>query len=308
MGRVSPWHLADAGPVLGREQVAWLLEGSLDTALLTNPHGVIEYANPAFQAVTGHGRDEAIGQTPAILKSGQHSRAFYCRLWSTLLAGGEFCDVLVNRRKNGEIYHEEKTIRPLFDARGRISHFLSSGRDVSTRIAEMQRLTRVATHDNLTDLPNRALFLDRLEQAVFHARRSGQHFAVALLDVDHFKAVNDSLGHAAGDAVLRVVAQRLLECVREVDTVARLGGDEFGLALQGAVDVCSASRVLRKVVRVFAKSVVVDGTDLSVSVSVGACLSAADGDDGHVLLGRADAAMYRVKRAGGNSFQLCRDA
>ena len=279
------------------------MERSAQAAMLTDPVGLIEYVNPAFQAMTGYARCEAIGQTPAILKSGRQTNEFFHRLWSTLNAGDEFCDVLINRRKSGEIYHQEQTIRPLLDAQGRVTHFLASGRDVSDRIATMERLTRAAMHDSLTDLPNRALFLDRLDQALSHARRSGEGFAIGLLDVDRFKAVNDSLGHAAGDAILRAVAQRLRHCVREVDTVARLGGDEFGLLLPGAVDAANAAHALRKIVAAFAA---VEGDKPAVSVSVGACLGSATDDDGRVLLALADDAMYFAKRHGGNAFHLCR--
>ena len=294
-----------AAPVFGRRQVEWLMERSADAAMLTDPKGVIEYVNPAFEAMTGFARNETIGQTPAILKSGRHSREFYHRMWRMLRAGGEFCDVLVNRRKSGETFHEEKTIRPLFDPQGRVTHFLASGRDISQRLAAMERLTRAATHDSLTDLPNRALFLDRLDQALGHAQRRGERFTVALLDIDRFKTVNDSLGHAAGDAILRAVAQRLLNCVRKADTVARLGGDEFGLLLSGSLDSHNAPRVLHKILGAFAAPIPVEGRELPVSVSVGACLNSADGDDGGVLLGLADKAMYRAKRGGGNGVHLC---
>jgi diguanylate cyclase (GGDEF)-like protein/PAS domain S-box-containing protein len=302
IGRPNRVIASSPGPGFVHQQVEWLMERSAQAVMLTDPTGLIEYVNPAFQTLSGYARSEAIGQTPAILKSGLQSRETFERLWSALHSGGEFDEVLVNRRKSGEIYHQEQTIRPLFDPQGRVTHFLASGRDVSERIATIERLTRAATHDSLTDLPNRALFLDRLDQALSQARRSGEGFAIALLDVDRFKAVNDSLGHAAGDAILRAVAQRLRHCVREVDTVARLGGDEFGLLLPGAVDAASAAHALRKIVAAFAAD---DGLP-AVAVSVGACLGTATDADGRVLLALADDAMYFAKRHGGNAFHLCR--
>lgn len=304
MSCLQEHRVPTAAPLLGQREVGWLMERSADATMLTNPQGVIEYVNPAFEAMTGYGREEVVGQTPAILKSGQHSPSFYHQLWRTLKAAGEFSDVLVNRRKSGEAFHAEMSIRPLFDPHGRVTHFLASGRDVSQRIAMMERLTRAATHDSLTELPNRALFLDRLDQALYHVQRDETRFTVALLDIDRFKTVNDSLGHSAGDAILRAVAQRLMTCVRKTDTVARLGGDEFGLLLSGAVDTDSAGQVLGKIVGAFAPPVPVESGDLAVSLSVGACLCVAHGAAGHALLRQADAAMYHAKRRGGNSFHL----
>jgi len=291
-------------PVPGREQVAWLMDGSPESAILTSPRGIIAYTNPAFEAVTGYTREEAIGRTPALLRSGLHGRGFYNRLWRTLLAGGEFRDVLVNRRKNGDLYHEEKSIRPLFDSAGRITHFLACGRDVSERNAVIERWKRAATHDSLTDLPNRTLFLDRLDQALIRARRGVERFAVAVLDVDRFKAVNDTLGHAVGDEVLRLVARRLLACVREVDTVARLGGDEFALLLLGVADEGAAARALDKIVAAFQRALPLPVGDIPGAVSAGACIWGAEGSDGLAMLQLADAAMYVVKRRGGNGYHV----
>lgn len=289
----------------GLREVAWLMDGSPESAILTNPSGVIEYTNPAFAVVTGFSQAEALGRTPSMLRSGHHGREFYDHLWRTLLGGGEFRDVLVNRRKGGDIYREEKSIRPLFDAAGRITHFLSCGRDVSARNAEYERLQRAATHDGLTDLPNRNLFLDRLDQAVVRANRGMERFTVALLDVDLFKHINDSLGHAVGDEALQLVTRRLLACVREVDTVARLGGDEFALLLPGTADAADAACVLQKMVSAFHAPLLLAAHETSITVSVGACVWGVDAADGLSLLRLADAAMYAVKRRGGNGVQVC---
>jgi len=275
----------------------WLLERSGDAALVTDATGHIEYVNPAFEAMTGYGRDEAIGRTPAIVKSGHQSPEFYQRLWSLLREGREFHGVLVNRRRDGALFHEEKSIRPLFDEHGAISHFLSSGRDVSERIAALDRLHHEATHDALTGLPNRALFLDRLRQALAQARRSAEAIAVLVIDLDGFKAINDRHGHAAGDTVLREAARRLSACIREADTAARFGGDEFVLMLRDAGD---AGRVGSAVIRSCAEPVTLDdGATLSYSVSVGLCISSPLVHDAQALIDQADRAMYRAKREGG---------
>ena len=288
------------------QQAVWLLRRSDEAALITDLEGVIEYVNPAFERITGYEAGRAVGSCPSILKSGRHSSDFYRRLWKTLRAGQEFHGVLINRRSDGELYHEEKTIRPLFDRDGHITHFLSCGRDVSDRVAAVERLAYTAMHDSLTDLPNRALFLDRLRHAIAHARRSGEPFALALADLDGFKSINDSLGHPAGDAVLRAASQRLRQCVRGVDTVARLGGDEFGVLLPGVGDPATATQVLRKIVEAFADAPVrfEGGSAVSVSLSIGASLCPADGQDDGALMAGADRALYGSKHGGGGAVRV----
>ncbi len=281
-----------------------MMERSSDAAILTALDGRIVYVNRAFEEMTGYTRADAIGQTPALLKSGQHSRELYDSLWKALCAGRQFTGVLVNRRKGGELFHEEKSIWPLVNAQGGITHYISTGRDVSQRVASMEHLVHAATHDSLTGLPNRALFVDRLEQALRHARRSGEPLLVALLDVDRFKTVNDSLGHQAGDALLRKIAERLRRSVREEDTVARLGGDEFGVVLAGVISAEGAEHALTKITECLAPPVAVNKLMLERSVSMGGCLWAGPPWEQEVLLALADQAMYRVKRAGGNGFML----
>lgn len=279
------------------ESATWLLERSGDAALITDPSGTIEYVNPAFEALTGYTRAQALGRTPAILKSGRLSAEFYEGLWRTLRAGKEFRGVLVNRRSDGVLFHEEKTIRPLFDEVGAIRHFMSSGRDVSQRIATLARLRHEATHDALTDLPNRSLFLGCVQRALAHAARSGERLAVAVIDLDGFKTINDTFGHAAGDAALRAVAQRLRACIRGADVAARMGGDEFALLLHDAGD---ASRVVSAVLRACAEPLRWgDDRMIPLSVSVGVSHGPRDGLDAEALLHQADEAMYQAKREGG---------
>lgn len=288
-----------------REHVAWLLHHSTDAALLTDAHGVIQYVNPAFEAMTGFDRQDALGRTPSILKSGLQSPAFYRRLWHTVRAGREFAAVFVNRRKDGSHFHLEMLIRPLFDDSGRISHFLASGRDVTERIAAEERLQRAATHDALTGVPNRAVFAERLASLMQGARREGDRFTAVLVDVNRFKLVNDQQGHAAGDAVLREVAQRLLHAVRDGDTVARLGGDEFGLLLAGTGVPASVEQALRKLADAFGPPVVLpDGRSIPVTVSIGACIRPVGEHDEQQVLACADAAMYRAKRGDGTGYCL----
>lgn len=285
---------------------AALAEQWPDALVVTDAKGVIEYVNPAFEHLTGYRAREVLGGTPAIVKSGKHDAAFYRRLWSRLRRGRPFRGVFINRRKNGELFHEEEIIRPLRDAQGRVSHFLCAGRDVSALMHELGRLERLATHDPLTGLPNRTLYADRLAQALRQAARQGESLVVALLDLDDFKRINTGHGHLAGDAVLRAVARRTRGCMRAIDTVARVGGDEFALVLPVARARRSAATVLEKVRAANAAPVRYGRSRIPMSISIGASLYPRDGRTAAALTRRADAALYRAKRAGGNRYRFAR--
>jgi diguanylate cyclase (GGDEF)-like protein/PAS domain S-box-containing protein len=274
-----------------------------DAVIVTDRDGKIVYVNAACERVTGYARDELIGCTPAILKSGTHEADFYRALWSTLLAGDEFRAVFANRRKNGELYYEEKMIRPLRSGSGATTGFASFGRDVTDRSRELEKLAHAATHDSLTDLPNRSLFLDRLGQALRQAARRNEEFTVVLFDIDRFRDTNNRYGHLAGDAVLQAVAERTRSCVREADTVARIGGDEFAVILSGTSP-ADAARVLEKIVAANARPVRFEERDLELSVSVGACAYPRDGASELELRKQADRRMYKAKRAGGSRYVL----
>jgi diguanylate cyclase (GGDEF)-like protein/PAS domain S-box-containing protein len=276
-----------------------------DAVLATDPHGRIVYVNPAFERMTGYASSELAGRTPAVLKSGMHEADFYRRLWSALLAGEEFRALFANRKKNGEPYYEDKIIRPLRDANGRITHFLSFGRDATERAHEFEKLAHAATHDSLTDLPNRGLFLDRLGQALRHAARRDEQLTLAIFDIDRFRDTNNSYGHLAGDAVLQAVAARTRACVREADTVARIGGDEFAIILVGTAET-DAGGVLAKVVAANAAPVRYDGNEIHASVSVGASGYPRDAVEEQALRKQADGAMYAAKAAGGNRWVFYR--
>jgi diguanylate cyclase (GGDEF)-like protein/PAS domain S-box-containing protein len=280
------------------------VEQTADSIMITNRSGVIEYVNPAFVHTTGFTPAEIIGRTPNIIKSGRHDEAFYRELWATILAGAVYRNVMINRRKDGSLYYEEKTITPLKSESGEVTHFVSSAKDITERMQVQERLQYLAHHDDLTRLPNRVLFLDRLTQALIRAHFHHRILAVLFLDLDHFKNINDSLGHNVGDQFLEATAVRLASCVREGDTVARLGGDEFAVLLEDIAHIEDISMVARKVLAAFVSPFTVESHELYLTTSIGVSLYPNDGADGHTLLKHADAAMYKAKELGRNNFQF----
>lgn len=276
-----------------------------DAVLVTDPAGRIVYANPAFERMTGYSSGEIAGRTPAILKSGIHEADFYRRLWSTILAGQEFRALFANRRKDGEPYYEDKIIRPLLDDAGAITHFISYGRDATERAREFDKLLHAATHDSLTDLPNRSLFLDRLGQALRHAARRDEPLTLGIMDIDRFRDTNNRYGHLAGDAVLQAVAARTLGCVRAADTVARIGGDELAILLVGTPE-SQAARVFAKIVAANAAPLAYEAQEIRATVSLGAAGYPRDAQDDEALRKLADGAMYAAKTSGGNRYVFYR--
>jgi len=298
------WSPTQSEPLEFLRRLAWVGERSAECVMVTDADGVIEYVNPVFESITGYASGEVVGRTAAILKSDAHDGEFFRALWQTIRAGRPFHAVFMNRDKHGRLFHEDKSICPVVDSQGRIAHFLSTGRDVSDWVHSMERLEYRASHDPLTDLPGRTLFFDRLEHTLAYSTRRAEGFAVAYLDVDRFKGINDDFGHAAGDAVLKEVAYRLKRCVRAEDTVARLSGDEFAILLAGAGRADAAQGVLNKIVAAFRPGMRIAQRIVPVTVSIGACLYPLDGKDGQTLLRCADGAMYEAKSAGSNCWRF----
>ncbi|MDR3392668.1 MAG: EAL domain-containing protein [Sulfuriferula sp.] len=408
-------------------QLSLVVEQATDSVFITDPQGNIQYVNPSFERLTGYSAAETIGHTPALIKSGWHDAAFYKRMWDTILAGNSFEGTFVNCRKDGSRFYEEKVITPLLDDERHISHFVSTGRDITDRvhveearaqllaileattdfiaimdskgqlrylnhagrimlglgetesisdrnIADCQpewaaqrllfesfplarrkgawhgesairgkdgeeipvsqvvvthtgkdgelafystiarditerkqfegELQRQATHDALTGLPNRVLLQEHLAREL--ARSDRFHFLVAVLflDVDNFKRINDSLGHAAGDALLCSVAERLRSYLRPSDLVARYGGDEFTIVMGEIGTVEDVSLIAHKLREAFSAPFSIPGQEVYVAFSTGISIYPHDGSDAESLLKNADAAMYKAKLIGRNQYQF----
>jgi diguanylate cyclase (GGDEF)-like protein/PAS domain S-box-containing protein len=286
------------------QRLSHALQQTADMVMITDRAGIIEYVNAAFEQTTGYTRAQAVGQPAGLTRSGRQDPDTYARLWRTVLAGEVYRDVLINRRQDGSLYYEEKTITPLKDARGEVTHFISAGKDITERMQTQERLHRLAYHDVLTNLPNRVLLTDRLEHALSSAHRSDRKAAVLFLDLDRFKIINDTLGHDVGDALLQALAQRLSARVREEETVARLGGDEFAVVLSDLANTEHLPSIARKILDALAQPFLIDGRELFVTGSIGISVFPEDGLDARTLLKNADAAMYRAKEQGRNTYQF----
>ena len=280
------------------------LEQTADTVMITDREGVIEYVNPGFEKSTGYGRDEVVGHKPSLLKSGKQAAGFYKKLWNTILAGKVFNEVFINRRKDGSLFYEEKTITPLKDGTGAITNFVATGKDVTERMQTQERLQHMAQHDALTELPNRVLLMDRLKQALARAHWHERLVAVLFIDIDRFKTINDTLGHDAGDRLLQALSERLSASVREGDTVARFGGDEFVILLDDVGLDKDIVAIAQKVLETLAPPFDIDSQSLYVTASIGISLYPNDGEDSGTLLRNADIAMYRAKDLGKNTYQF----
>lgn len=218
-----------------------------EATIVTNARNDILSVNPAFTVITGYAASEVIGKNPSLLASGTHPAAFYQDLWNQLANSDSWHGEICNRRKSGALYMAWLSIKQVRDALGAPSHHVAVFSDISERKASEERMQHLAHFDVLTGLPNRALFADRLRQALAMARRDKTRLALMFIDLDEFKPVNDRLGHQVGDLLLREVAQRLADCVRrESDTVARLGGDEFVVMLPEMAAVPSATLVAER--------------------------------------------------------------
>ena len=289
-------------------ELSSIVEQTSDAIMLTATDGSIQYVNPGFERLTGYGRDEVMGKTPAALKSGAHDESFYRQLWETIAAGKPFHAQVVNRRKDGTLYHAVKTITPMFDAAGQIVSYVNIDMDFTAQHEAQQLTVHLAMHDHLTGLANRSLLTDRLGQAIAHYHRDGIAFSLLFIDLDGFKAINDRRGHQAGDAVLKEVARRLSERMRGVDTVARIGGDEFVVLLAGVREAAAATKIARELVAALHESISLPSGPCQVGASVGISAFPRDGDTVDAMLQSADHAMYEAKRAGGNRLQLARAA
>ncbi len=282
---------------------ARVFDRSSEAIIVTDPKKQILTVNEAFTTITGFSAEDVMGQVPHFLFTGLQDNAFFETMWANINAHGFWQGEILKRRKSGEIYPVWMTINAINDNKGKTCNFVVIFSDITIVKESQQRIEFLATHDPLTELPNRVLFLDRVRQAVARGDRGTYLFAVLFIDLDDFKVVNDSLGHAAGDTLLKEVAKLMRGMVRAVDTVARFGGDEFALLIEDTT-IAEVEGTARRLCAAIGRAIYLGDKMAHVSASIGIAVYPNDSNDADILLKHADTAMYEAKAKGKSAYQF----
>ena len=286
------------------KQLAAAVEMSPDWILITDQNGIIEYVNKAVEQVTGYTAGEMIGRSTRILKSGRHDAAFYKEMWDTILSGKTYSGILTNRRKNNELIEIFHSITPINDEQGHISHFVATSKDISVYKKMEEKIHTLAYYDELTSLPNRLLFVDRLKQATARGEHHEKHIGVLYVDVDRFHFINDTKGAGTGDLLLKEIGKRLSDYVREGDTVARIGSDEFAILFNDMAKPEDIINLLEELTAVLSPSIETGVNSTTLTYSVGISVYPDDTMDSHTLLQNADMACQLAKSVVGTSYRF----
>jgi len=290
-------------------RIAAIAFESQEGMMITDANAVIMRINRAFTAITGYAPEEAVGQTPRLLKSGRHDLAFYAGMWESIQRNGVWQGEIWDRRKSGEVYPKWLTITAVKSADGTVINYVSTHTDITERKLADDKIQHLAFADPLTDLPNRRLLIDRLHQALAAGARNKRRGALILIDLDNFKTLNDTLGHDTGDLLLQQVAQRLVTCVRDGDTVARLGGDEFVIMLEDLSEnleeaAKQSETVGEKILATLNRPYLLASFENRSTPSIGITLFSGQSDSIEELLKQADLAMYQAKTVGRNTLRF----
>jgi diguanylate cyclase (GGDEF)-like protein/PAS domain S-box-containing protein len=285
-----------------RRQAAAVFDATQEGVLVTDAAQRIVHINPAFSRITGYSEAEILGQQPSLLKSGRHDPAFYAALWLTLQSLGAWSGEVWNRRKNGEIYPQWQCIRAIHDEQGGVSHYVAVFSDISALKRSQHELDYLAHHDPLSDLPNRLLFTERVAHALQRAQREQQGGAVLLIDLDHFKHINESLGHNVGDLLLKAVGERLSAQLTTGMTLARLGGDEFGVLCEDCLHAQLAAEFAQQLLDTLNTPFRLDDHELFIAASIGISLFPDDAQSVEQVLRNVDSALFKAKSNGREGF------
>ncbi|WHS60549.1 phosphodiesterase DibA [Pseudomonas sp. G2-4] len=285
-------------------QAAAVFDCTREGVLVTDRDGLIVHVNRAFMAITGFAREEVLGQRPNLFKSGRHGPAFYRDMFASLATRGEWNGEIWNRRKSGEIYPQWQTIRAIPDENGQVHQYVAVFSDISAIKDSQHELAHLAHHDPLTGLPNRLLFSDRTEQALTSAQLHKRGCALLLVDLDHFKNINDSLGHNVGDELLKGVSERFRGLFAPGVTLARLGGDEFAVLVENCSQPGQAAVLAGRILDALKEPLRLDHQSLFINASIGISLFPGDALNAGQLLRNADSALFKAKSAGRDGYAL----
>ncbi len=278
-----------------------LFEHTVEGAVVTDAKNKIIKVNRSFTEITGYEPSEVLGKDPKIFKSGKHNAGFYKRMWREIHTKDHWQGEVINRKKDGKIFFEWLRINAVRDDSGKIQRYIAIFSDVSHQRQDVRKYAHLATHDYLTNLPNRVLLSDRLEQAFLHAKRFEKKIAVIFCDLDNFKPINDTYGHDVGDELLKGIAMRLKSSLRQEDTVARYGGDEFVVLIDEFSEDIFLQTVVNKILRSLKEPIAINGVAIPVSMSIGVSVYPDSASTAESLLKMADKAMYQAKERGKNN-------
>lgn len=284
--------------------IAKVFETTSEGIMITNARSEIMMVNQGFTQITGYAAEEAIGKKPNTLQSGWQDRLFYQNMWQSILGTGKWEGEIWNRRKNGELYAEWLSIYRVKDEQDNVSNYIGVFIDITEKKRTQEKINQLAYFDVLTGLPNRQLFTDRIEHAINKAKRTKNSLALLFFDLDNFKTVNDSIGHHAGDLLLKGVSQRVNEIIRDSDTFARLGGDEFTIILEDIGNKEQVISVAEKIIMSLSQPFIIDSKEVYTSASIGACIYPEDAKSLQEMMQYADTAMYRAKEKGKKGFEF----
>ena len=283
-------------------KMSQVVEHTADSVVITDRQGVIEYVNPAFEQMTGFTINEARGNDLRIIRSDQHDSDFFSKMWQTILDGKTYHNIVINRRKDGSLYYEEKTITPLKDIYNNITNFISTGKDITNSMETEERLHQLANNDLLTNLPNRSSLLEKLNHLLQKRDALDDHHALMILGLDRFKNINETLGHDIGDELLKSLSLRLKSVLRGGDVLSRFSGDEFAILIEEIGSERDVSVIADKISAALADPITIRKHELFITASIGASLFPDDGQKAETLVRHAEMAMNRAKESGRNTF------
>lgn len=296
MNKVNELH---KNILINLEQLGTIFDHISNGITITDKNSVILYTNPGFTRITGYSKEEAKGENPGILHSGQHNKDFYAAMWQKVISDGFWEGEIWNRRKSGEVYPEYLTISKLSLNKSEEFCYVAIFSDISYLEKDVEKKSHLAFYDPLTELPNRNLYLSRFNQLLNDVNyKNDRIITVFYMDLNKFKQVNDTYGHLIGDKLLHLVGQRFKKTLRSGDTIARIGGDEFTAVLTTIADKITAKNFASRILESMEKTFMIENHQINISISIGICFYPQDGVQIDMLLNNADKAMYRAKKSG----------